>query len=90
MKGRRSRLIPIGDEFLRDYKMEDLQKMQKEETNQKAKIRLLVYIQRKKRMAISEIAETFNMAVRTTQEWLRKAAKIGGITYKSSKVTVYV
>ncbi len=44
MKGRRFRLIPIGDEFLRDYKMEDLQKMQKEETDQKAKTRLLVYM----------------------------------------------
>jgi len=48
--------------------MKDLQKMQKEETDQKAKTRLLVYMQRKKRMAISEITETFNMAVRTTQE----------------------
>ncbi len=62
---------------MHDYKVSDLQRMHKEETNPKAKIRLLIYIQRKRNMAIFEIAEMFNISFRTTQEWLLNAARRG-------------
>ena len=69
--------LPTGSKFLPHISRNKLVKMQKEETDPKAQMRLLMCIARKDGKSIRQIAREFNKSYSTTRVWLKRAIELG-------------
>lgn len=69
--------IPIGDKFLLDISIKELEKMRKKEKDVRASNRLLAYKLRKKGLSIRGIGSELGKCYSTIRGWLIRAVQTG-------------
>ncbi|MCE2615098.1 MAG: helix-turn-helix domain-containing protein, partial [Nitrosopumilus sp. (ex Thoosa mismalolli)] len=76
---KRPRNLDRGRDFLGGTNITYLKKCHREETDPKARDRLLVYMMRKEGMSIRGIAKRTNRSYSTIRDWLVRARDVGSI-----------